>query len=145
MARAPFNVLAIPYRLVGDDYQYAVFHRQSCPMWQFVAGGGEDGETPIEAAQRETLEEAGVDGGVSWIRLDSTASVPRTAFPGAPWPANVYVIPEYCFAVDVEDRELRLSCEHDKVEWLDYSVARDRLTWDSNRTAMWELRERLPK
>ena len=145
MARAPFNVLVIPYRLGGDRHEYAIFHRADSPMWQFIAGGGDDDERPEDTARREALEEAGISHGVFWMRLDSTASVPRTAFPGAPWPDSVYVIPEYSFAVDVNDFEMRLSEEHDKMEWLDYDEARDKLTWDSNRTAMWELRERLVK
>ena len=37
------------------------------------------------------------------------------------------------------------SHEHDQVEWLDYGEARGKLTWDSNRTALWELGERLAK
>ena len=141
MGRAQFNILVIPYRLGDREHEYAVFHRSDSEMWQFIAGGGEDEERPEEAARRESFEEAGITDGVFWIRLDSTSSVPRTAFPGAPWPDSVYVIPEYSFAVDVGDFEIRLSKEHDKMEWFGYDAASEKLTWDSNRTAMWELRE----
>ena len=68
---------------------------------------------------------------------------PRTAYPDAPWPPDVLVIPELCFAVLASGLEIRLSPEHDRVEWLDYASARERLTWDSNRVALWELRQRL--
>ena len=30
-------------------------------LWQFIAGGGEDGETHIETAKREAFEEAGFE------------------------------------------------------------------------------------
>ncbi len=112
-------------------------------MWQFIAGGGEEGENPEDAAKREAFEEGGILSGAQWMALDSTASIPRTAFPGAPWPEHVYVIPEHCFAVNVGDAELRLSAEHDQFGWYGYDAARERLTWDSNRVALWELRERL--
>ena len=77
------------------------------------------------------------------MALDSRASIPRTAYPTAPWPKSVFVIPETCFAVDIGDFEIRLSAEHDRFEWLRYEAARERLTWDSNRVALWELNERL--
>jgi ADP-ribose pyrophosphatase YjhB (NUDIX family) len=37
---------------------YAVFKRTDGGCWQGIAGGGEKGETPLQAAQREALEEA---------------------------------------------------------------------------------------
>ena len=143
MARAPFNVLVIPYRKRGVVHEFAVFHRSDCEMWQFIAGGGEDAEEPIESAHRESLEEAGIEGPREWLSLDATASIPRTAYPTATWPSDMLVIPEISFAVHAPDVEVRLSPEHDAVEWLDYDKACERLTWDSNRVALWELRERL--
>jgi dihydroneopterin triphosphate diphosphatase len=113
-------------------------------MWQFIAGGAEDGETPRAAAIREAGEEASIPHGLRWMELDSLATVPRSAFPGgAHWPADVYVVPEQSFAVDVTGHELRLSGEHGSFEWLGYEQARQRLTWQSNQNALWELRERL--
>jgi dATP pyrophosphohydrolase len=143
MARAQFNVLVLPYRFRNGEHEYAVFHRASHHMWQFIAGGGEDDETPFAAAKREALEEAGIEEYAVWIKLDSIASVPRSAFSGASWTDTVYVIPEYCFAVGVGDGDLRLSDEHDQVVWSTYEDAHAKLTWDSNRVALWELRERL--
>ena len=58
MTRAPFNVLVIAYRERDATREFAVFHRANCEMWQFIAGGGEDDETPRVAAQREAREEA---------------------------------------------------------------------------------------
>lgn len=39
---------------------YAIFSRSDAGYWQGVAGGGEDDETPIQAARRELAEEAGI-------------------------------------------------------------------------------------
>lgn len=112
-------------------------------MWQFIAGGGEDAETPLETARREAGEEAAIDQATGWMELSSCASIPRTAYPDAPWPDQVFVIPEHCFAVAVDGLEIQLSEEHVAVQWLAYSAASERLTWDSNRVALWELRERI--
>ena len=129
-------------RSVDRGLLYAVFHRP-CGMWQLIAGGGEDAETAMDAAVREAVEEGGIVVDSSkWLRLDASASIPRTAFPGAPWPSSIDVVPEYCFAVEV-DGDMRLSAEHDRFAWLDHATADRRLTWDSNRVALWELRERL--
>ena len=54
--RAAFQILAIPYRIIDGTPRYCVFHRADHDKWQFIAGGGEDAETPLEAAKRETLE-----------------------------------------------------------------------------------------
>ena len=143
MARAPFNVLVLPYRRHAAAYEYAVFYRADPEMWQFIAGGGEDGEDPAGAARREALEEGGIGSRRDWMALDARASIPRTSFPGAPWPDDVLVIPEFCFAVDVGDAEIRISKEHERFAWLGYEATRERLTWDSNRVALWELHERL--
>ena len=145
MPRAAFQVLVIPYRHdAGRGVEYAVLHRADGSMWQFIAGGGEDDETPAQAAVREAHEEAMVPAGAGWTRLDSLATVPRSAFPGGGhWPPDLYVVPEHCFAVDVAGHDLVLSAEHADFEWLGYEEARQRLTWQSNQNALWELRERL--
>ena len=143
MARAPFNVLVLPYRACDGVHEFAVFSRADVEMWQFIAGGGEDGEDDAQAARREAFEEGGIDSEDGWIALDSRASIPRSAYPGAPWPESVLVIPEFCFAVEIGDSEIRLSHEHERFDWLRYEAARERLTWDSNRVALWELNERL--
>lgn len=48
--RAPFQILAIPYQIVNGSPRYCVFHRADHDQWQFIAGGGEDNETPLKAS-----------------------------------------------------------------------------------------------
>lgn len=146
MGRAQYNVLVLPFRQTTGKLEVAVLHRSDAEMWQFVAGGGEDDESPAETARREASEEAAIDEPPSaWIELDAMCTVPRWAFPTAPWPDDVYVVPEYCFAVEVGGHDIVLSREHDRYEWLEYEPACRRLTWDSNRTALWELTQRLQR
>ena len=55
--RAPFQILAIPYKVVDSSIFYCVFHRSDFDQWQFIAGGGEDDESPVQAAKREICVE----------------------------------------------------------------------------------------
>jgi dATP pyrophosphohydrolase len=145
MARAPFQVIVIPYRLdFGERYQFLVFKRSDSDAWQWIAGGGEGDEAPEQTARREAFEEAGISDAALLIRLDSLSSIPAAHFRDRRlWGAATYVIPEYSFGIEVESGEIRLSNEHRECEWLGYEAAQNRLKWDSNKTALWELNERL--
>jgi dATP pyrophosphohydrolase len=145
MARAPLQALVIPYRPVrGRGYEFAVFRRADGVVWQFISGGAEDAETPEQAARREAFEEAAIPPQRPLLRLDSIASVPRRAFPAAThWPGWLLVVTEHAFAVDVSGIEIRLSAEHSAMRWLSCDAADRRLTFDSNRVALWELNQRL--
>lgn len=142
--RAPFQILAIPYKMAEGEPLYCVLHRSDHDQWQFIAGGGEDGETPEQAAVREILEESGVKK-ANVLRLTSMAYIPTSIFPNRAlygWRADTYVVPEYAFGFLCED-DLVLSHEHTACIWLSYEEARAKLTWDSNRTALYELHCRL--
>ena len=143
--RAPFNVLVIPfYRAARSPVLYCALRRADASFWQWVAGGGEDSETALEAAIRETREETGIESRL--FRLTSEARVPTSAFAArVHWPDDLYVIPEYHFAVEAPAAEARLSEEHTACAWLPYEEARARLHFQSNQTALEELAERLSR
>ena len=141
--RAPFQILAIPYRK-NAEYQFCVLHRADNDQYQFVAGGGEDGETPLEAAVREMKKETSI-AALSVISLTSIAYIPANVISEEHrrlWDKNLFVIPEYAFGFSC-NTEIRLSDEHVGFEWLAYEDAMSRLTWDSNKTALYELHCRL--
>ena len=142
--RAPFQILAIPYRKVEGTLLYCVFRRADSGQWQFIAGGGEDNETLLNAAKRETFEEAGVQSG-KWMPLTSLCYLPVTVIAEKHrqhWRKDAYVIPEYAYAFECPD-EVTLSVEHTEYAWLPYEEAMQKLQWDSNRTALYELNCRL--
>jgi len=140
--RAPFQILVIPFRRTATVPEFAVLKRSDAGYWQFVAGGGEDDETPVQAAQRETREEIGIPGEL--MRLDSFSTVPKECFAAADsWGEEIYVIPEHYFAVNAGDNDISLSHEHTEFRWAPFEEASDLLKWDSNRNALWELNERL--
>ena len=144
MARAPFQVLVLPYRREEARLSVAVFRRADYDLWQFVSGGGEQGETPEQAARREAREEAAVEMDAPLLRLDAMTMIPACWFDAwATWPRDLLLIPEHAFAVEVGGRPLALSSEHTEMRWCDYDAAMDLLRFDSNRNALWELRERL--
>ncbi len=142
--RAPFQILAIPYRIVDGVPYYCVLHRADHDGGQFIAGGGEDNETPLEAAKREIYEESGITA-ENITELTSRSYLPITIIKESRrqhWDKNMYVIPEYTFVFECVG-EIKLSDEHLECVWLTYEDACDKLTWDSNRTALFELNSRL--
>jgi dATP pyrophosphohydrolase len=148
MARAPLQVLVLPFRRrVDGSIEYAIFRRadriDAC--WQGLAGGAEQGESAEQAARREMTEESGIPPDAPLVPLDATASVPAVHFAaGRTWGPDVYVVTERAFGVRVPDGHIiRLSDEHSEFRWLAYEAAAALLTWDSNKTALWELNERL--
>ena len=142
--RAPFQILAIPYKVVDGSILYCVFHRSDLDQWQFIAGGGEDDESPIQAAKREIAEESGVSAD-HIIELTSMCYLPANIFPKRQfyhWPQDLYVVPEYAFAFECKGA-IALSHEHTECVWLSCEAAQERLKWDSNKTALYELNCRL--
>lgn len=144
--RAPFQVLVLPYRITGSNIEYAILKRVDLHYWQGIAGGGEDEETPLEAARREVFEEAGLTETCKMMTLDSITSLPVEHVTGDfLWGEDVYVIKEYSFGVEFSDQELKLSREHSAFKWVSYEEAMKELKWDSNLTALWELHKRLTR
>jgi dATP pyrophosphohydrolase len=138
--RAPFQILAIPYKFKNGAPLYCILHRSDCDQWQFIAGGGEDDETPAEAAKREIAEEGGISA-ANLLPLTSMCHIPVDIFPRRHlygWANDLYVVPEYSFGFACLD-ELVLSREHTECIWLPYHEAREKLQWDSNKTALYEL------
>ncbi|MQB02044.1 MAG: NUDIX domain-containing protein [Actinobacteria bacterium] len=143
--RAPFQVLVFPYRVSADGgFVYALLRRADADYWQGVAGGGEEGESPLEAARREAGEEAGVPADAEFVTLDSVATIPVVNVTGSfMWGPDVLVIPEHAFGVRCGSAELALSDEHTESRWFTRDEAMRALRWDSNRNALWELDHRL--
>ncbi len=139
--REPYQILSIPYRIIDGTPLFLILHRTESDYWQFIAGGGENGETPLYAAIRETFEEIGVESS-NIHQLESVAYVPAEVIAEnrrQHWDKNIFVIPEYSFAFEC-DSEPILSNEHTEYKWLIYDKARKLLKWDSNKVAMYEIK-----
>ncbi|WP_414044396.1 NUDIX hydrolase [Macrococcus sp. EM39E] len=142
--RAPCNVLVLPYIINENEPFFCIFKRQDMQIWQFVAGGGENNETPLEAAQRELYEEIQMNS-LKVYKLDATTTVPVEYFKDFKdrWKEGLFVIPVYSFAAEVDNNIVKVSSEHVVSKWLNYEEAIDLLHFDIDKTALWELNKRL--
>ena len=147
--RAPYQVLVILYKIESNKILYGIFYRNSHPIWQFISGGGENREEPIETVIREIKEETSLNVEKRKIeKLDSKTTIPVLNITGEyTWGENVYVVPEYSYAIEVKDEDgnIHLSNEHKEYKWVEYDEALEKLKYDSNKTALWELNEKLNK
>ena len=145
MPRAPFIVFVYPYIEVGEnEFEYALLRSAERGSWEAVAGGGEDSETLLEAAKRETFEETGIRIESSLTQLDTVAPVPVTRFRDSYlWGDAVYVIPIHYFGILADTRQILLSHEHAEYRWLKYQDAYNLLKFDDDKIALWELDRRL--
>ncbi len=143
MARSKYQVLVIPYKKTNNGILYCVFKRSDMDdCWQFIAGGGEDEDKiPLMSAKREAWEEAGISSELPVAELETNCSIATEYFKNARliWGEECLVIPEYCFAIELPSGDIRLSHEHGCFEWVDYATAKQRLKYDSNKVALWEL------
>ncbi len=143
--RQPINIHVYLYRKNRDGrYEYAVFQRADDPKcWQGVSGGVEDGETVEQAAHRESFEEAGITVRAPLYRLDTVSYLPADLFEAhTVWGRNVVVCPMFFFAMPY-DGAIVLSDEHLAMEWREYQAAYDLVYWHDQKTALWELNQRL--
>ena len=72
--------------------------------------------------RREAREEAGIATDRSFIRLDSTSTIPAPHVCGFLWGETTLVIPEYCFGVQVPNKRMSLSEEHIESRWASLST-----------------------
>jgi dATP pyrophosphohydrolase len=138
------QVLVIPYKIENYIPLFCIFKRADAGWWQFIAGGGEDDETSLEAAQRETFEESRIQA-KGLYQLTSTFHVPANCISEKHrknWSADTYVLPEYCFAFQT-DGEIKISHEHTEYRWVSYEDAVSILHWETNKTALYELKCRI--
>ena len=145
MARRPEIVHVYLLRKNGDNiYEYAIFQRADNPeWWQGVAGGVEDGETFMQAALREAFEEAGTPLNSTIYPLDTVSSLRSDIFSCRElWGDDVVVCPLFFFAIPFEG-DIVLSDEHTEVRWLAYKEAEALVYFHDQKTALWELDQRL--
>lgn len=139
--RLPYQVLIIPFIKEKNDYYYAVFKRKDLAIWQFIAGGGEDSENPLQTAEREIREEISIEG--DCVRLATVNTVPAANIRGLMWGKDIVIIPEFAFGIECFSRDIKISKEHTEYLWLTRQEALKKVKYDSNKTALWELDYRL--
>ena len=104
-------------------------------FWQGVSGAPEEGETLLQGAAREVLEETGLTP-TKLDPIDFTYRFPiidewREAY--GPEPNEIV---EHVFIAQVEDGEPVLSWEHDALRWCGPEEAVGLLKWPNNVEAL---------
>lgn len=141
----PYHVHIFLYRKRSDIYEYALFQRSDLPdIWQGIAGGGEEGESILQSAQRECAEEGGIINPNPLYYLDNVSCMKSTVFPTwvEVWGRDVLVLPMYFFAMPY-DNDIILSEEHLDFMWLPFEQASKKVKMPDQNVALWELHERL--
>lgn len=128
----------------NNKLEFAVMQRTDDPsIFQGASGGIRDDETPEQAALRVASYEAGVSGTVPLFRLTSMSYVPAIVFGShaAEWGEDIVVVPIYFFAMPVD--EIKHSEQHSDIQWHSFDEAFSMFTYESQKTGLWELNERL--
>lgn len=145
--RMPKQVLIITYRVRNQEIEYLVFKRKDLKCWQWISGGMEDFDKDLlDTAKRELYEEIGIKDNVTIENLEITTKIPVVNVVGDfMWGKDVFYSKEYGFSVDISNQKIHLSNEHEECRWVDYSTANELLKYDSNKSALWELNEKLKR
>lgn len=119
------------------------FYRKKDKFWQGLSGGVEDNEELADTVKREVYEETGIKVN-NVIKLDTISSIPGiNVNKNFNYKNNIYVVYEYAFGININDEDIKLSDEHEEYRWVNYEEAIKLLKYDSNKTALFELNERL--
>ena len=144
--RLPKQVLIIPYRINNKNIEYLMFKRKDFKCWQWISGGVEDFDKDVfEAAKREFFEETGINE-VELEKLEIVTKIPVVNIvKDFVWGKDVFYADEYAFAVNINGKEIILSNEHEEYKWVVFKEAKELLKYDSNKSALWELNEKLKR
>lgn len=121
MGRIEFQILIIPFKITNSNQRlFSIFRREKEDYWQWIAGGGEDQESIIQAAKRESFEEAGINQNCRYIKLDSLSMIPITHFKSFAKREDIFVIPEYAFG-QKSDKEGGVGYERGSSRYIAYN------------------------
>lgn len=145
MPNSPFQLCVLPFRKKRYGYfEYALFRRKNNQYWQNITCRGDDNELPIKVAKRGAFKEACIPIFTDYFLLKTISVMPSYFSTYSQYQQrDHYVIPIYYFAVDCTDIEIVLSNKLLEYKWVDYEHGEELLYCENNKTALWELNERL--
>ena len=132
-----FQVLTIAYTIECGNISYGVLSETETEPCRFLTGLSKEKETKDAAARREIFRKTGFRPR-KLMPLLSVFSVPAKPNKNRGyWQRGVYVMPSYSFAYECDKSTDEQSMRG--MEWLSYEEARERLTEESYRVALYEL------
>lgn len=145
--RLPKQVLIIPYRIKNENVQFCIFKRKDLEFWQWISGGVEDFDENIyAAAKREIFEETGVGSNLELTQLECITKIPVVNIVKEfRWGNDIFYADEYSFSVKFDNIDIALSDEHSLYSWMSFEEAKKLLKYDSNKSALWELNEKIKR
>ena len=147
--RGPDEIMVAVHRRSGSGHEFLVLRRvpERLGYWGLVAGGVETGETPVEAAERELVEEVGLEPESELTELGLSLGYELAEEPDevrARFDPAVERVAMHAFAVEVPDGwEPRLDAEHDEYRWCPLAEAVEAMVYESPRKALLETARRL--
>ncbi|MBI2418749.1 MAG: NUDIX pyrophosphatase, partial [Ignavibacteriales bacterium] len=119
------------FRLKKEKVEFLLLKRSGGRIypgtWQMVSGRIETGETAVQAAMRELMEETGLVPVKFWV-------VPKVNSFYTPDNDAVNMVPVFAAMVDVKSK-VRLSDEHTDFQWAPLKKACKLLAWPGQREA----------
>jgi len=130
--RLPIQVQAIVFKRISGRLHYLLLKRtvEREGFWQPVTGGLEEGETVVEALEREVLEETGIKRTVGIVENVHYFEYSDPDF-----------IKEYVFGVEIHPNE-KIGIdgkEHCRFRWCSFQEAMKLLKWNENKEALSRL------
>lgn len=131
--------------LVHDGDRVLLLHRrrERGNFWQPITGSIEEGESPLQTARRELIEETGNAGEPHELGLAQSFMI-ESQFLESRHPAPI-IASEIGFAAAMDSRlPIRLDpLEHDDAGWFTFPDAYERIRWTDDREALEFLEQRL--
>ncbi|MFL3015125.1 MAG: NUDIX pyrophosphatase [Candidatus Neomarinimicrobiota bacterium] len=119
---------AYVYRQTQEGIKFLLLKRAKTKiyehLWQGVAGKIEEGETAVETAIRELMEETGFKP----FRMFTADHVSK--FYEAKWD-TINLVP--VFGIEVKKSEVSISKEHCDFKWVDFELASKTLVWQGQK------------
>jgi len=131
--------------MVHDDHRVLLLHRrpERGNFWQPITGSIEDGESPIETARREIVEETGNRGEPEELDLQQSFMI-ESHYLETLYPTPIIASETGFVARLRSDSTIRIDAEeHDDFGWFTFGEAYERIRWTDDREALEKLEARL--
>ena len=131
--------------MIHDDHRVLLLHRkpERGNFWQPITGSIEEGETPIETARREIVEETGNPGDPDPLDLVQSFMI-ESQYLAARHPGPI-IASEVGFIAELPSTAIiRIDAdEHDEYGWFTFGQAYERIRWSDDREALERMEARL--